>query len=443
MKRPKNFIDDFSQRESGFVRRLELTRTAILAFAENHAGGAVEFPGQAQLGQHAVDTVGFLVNVLEEQDPAARFDLVGCAHGGRDQREIAADQRSARLARPHRAHGVRGPQRVGIRRVGYTPERLRLKQRLAKAGLCVGSEARECDGTVKRHQVREFLDGEMQCRDVAVAQEDFWIGPDQGVVDAVEKLRRAIAAADREHALDFGIAKRSMQIVDALVDRAAQVPFPLTDVPAKLGHEAKIPHGPFGEGQAVRIGNIARRRDQAYSVTRPQRSGADQLAFHAGCAGCANGGQSGHEFSARSPLPHSKIVVYVCASECLPPSSPRSLPPQLWRNPVRMPGARKVSSTRITPPMRSCIRFPFGPCAWRMGSGRGGCASTSNAAFPPCSTSWSNMAWSTTSGGSRATSRRRAAGRSTPIPTFINGLKRLHLCWSRATGRNYAPPSTG
>ena len=90
----------------------ELARTAVLAFAEDQAGGGIQFAGEAQLREHAIDAVGLFVHVFDKQNPSGGFDLVGCAHGGGDQCEVTAEQRAAGDAWAYGAQHVCGAERI-------------------------------------------------------------------------------------------------------------------------------------------------------------------------------------------------------------------------------------------------------------------------------------------------------------------------------------------
>src|SRR5205085_8329617 len=108
---------------------------------------------------------------------------------------------------------MRGSELIAFRRVGQLTCGLRAEQRLAKTLLRVVCEGREHDGAVEGGETGVPVDGEMQRRDVAVADEDFRIAANQIVVNSVKQLHRTVAAAYAEDGLHFRVAKHRVQII--------------------------------------------------------------------------------------------------------------------------------------------------------------------------------------------------------------------------------------
>ena len=61
----------------------------------------IEFAGEAERVEHAIDTVGFFADVFEEEDFAVGFDFVGRAHCRDDDGNVAADEAAAGFAGVH------------------------------------------------------------------------------------------------------------------------------------------------------------------------------------------------------------------------------------------------------------------------------------------------------------------------------------------------------
>jgi hypothetical protein len=67
--------------------------------AEKEAGGAAQDAGVVEVGEHPVDPVEFLADVLEEEQGAAEVGLVGRGEGADEEREAAAEERAFRGSR--------------------------------------------------------------------------------------------------------------------------------------------------------------------------------------------------------------------------------------------------------------------------------------------------------------------------------------------------------
>ena len=87
----ENLIEDFAERRVPSEGRLKVARAAFAAFAEDDCRRFVEFAREPQLREHAINAVRFFACIFEKEDAPARLDLVGRAHQGGDEREIAAD----------------------------------------------------------------------------------------------------------------------------------------------------------------------------------------------------------------------------------------------------------------------------------------------------------------------------------------------------------------
>ena len=96
----------------------------------------------------------------------------------------------------------------------------------------------------------------MQRGDVAVPEEDFGILAQQIVVDPVQQLRRSVTAPDREHGVDRAVGEHGVQVLQALVDRAAQISVPLAYVLAELRLELEVLQRTLRQRQTIRIGDV-------------------------------------------------------------------------------------------------------------------------------------------------------------------------------------------
>ena len=85
---------DFLERQ----RAVAFTRLALRAVAKDDAPHFAENASQAQLGEHAVDSIELLLDVLQEEDPALPLGQVAAADDGREDREVPPGQAAAREA---------------------------------------------------------------------------------------------------------------------------------------------------------------------------------------------------------------------------------------------------------------------------------------------------------------------------------------------------------
>ena len=178
--------------------------------ARQHALDRFELARRRQLRQHAVDARHGFVDVLDEQDGVARVDLVARALHGADQRQVAARQpaggraghqrrrqgivrRADPGALPHPAadHGVEG----GLG--GFlAPVQQILRQHRAMEG----------------HEARMALDGQMQRRDVAIANEGLGVAAQQFVVQQVQQAPGAETALQAPDGIDIGGSEGRVQV---------------------------------------------------------------------------------------------------------------------------------------------------------------------------------------------------------------------------------------
>ena len=85
---------------------------AVGELAHGDAGDAVQDAGPAQVEQHPVHFVRWLGHLLEQQDRAPQVRHVDGAHGGRQQAQVAAQQRAAGRGRAVRTGEVSSSARA-------------------------------------------------------------------------------------------------------------------------------------------------------------------------------------------------------------------------------------------------------------------------------------------------------------------------------------------
>ena len=145
--------------------------------AEDEAAEAVEDAREAEPREQAVDAVRRLADVLDDEDRAREVGQEGRPEQGRDEREVAADERALGLAR-------REAERLLVARPGevdtpVSPPASRQK--------CASVSASRCGQSGRDHRAREARQAglreerEVERRDVRVADDERAVGA-RGVV---------------------------------------------------------------------------------------------------------------------------------------------------------------------------------------------------------------------------------------------------------------------
>ena len=98
-----------TRRERGVKGRAGIDAEAAAILLQSY----VERAGEAERGEHAVDAVGGLVHVFEEEDGAAEVELPRGPDERGDEREVAAPRDALRA--PRAAHRVEAIPRVDRR----------------------------------------------------------------------------------------------------------------------------------------------------------------------------------------------------------------------------------------------------------------------------------------------------------------------------------------
>lgn len=139
-----------------------------------------------QLGEHAVDTVGRLIDLFQAEDAVAEVGLVGGPQRGDQDGEVAPDETSGGLSR------VEGPDRevwAGGENAtcGFGTGQGAQEAFQCEAGDVGPGEVRAGHGTVKGDPVESGLQGTVQGGDVAVTDEDFGASADEAVIEQGQK----------------------------------------------------------------------------------------------------------------------------------------------------------------------------------------------------------------------------------------------------------------
>src|SRR6185295_4653069 len=228
---------------------------AVGEVAEDDAGDLGEDAGEVEVRPHAVEAVGALADVLEEEERAAEVGEVRRPEEAREDGEIPTHEPPARAAGDERARA--------------------LHRRRGLVGFEEGVEALEGVGRLLR-QLREdgAVDGgavaseerEVERGDVGEADE----GLERGVVEAeaAEEPHRAVAATRAEDGAGAVVAEGLVELVEAAVVVAGEV--------AGFRVEARVEDGLVAAGEDVESSlegftvERARGRDDADPIRRPQ-----------------------------------------------------------------------------------------------------------------------------------------------------------------------------
>ena len=195
--------------------------------AEHDAGQFLQLPGQQQVGQHPVDPVPGLVDVLQEQDRAVQVRRVGRADQRAEQAQVAADQAAAGAPADEGGDAVlalgAAARIVGRGRRRDHGRRLRFLDHLAVLGQRVLGKRRRGAGAVEADQAGARMQAEQQAGDVAVADDDLRVLRDRFVVEPGQRAHRAVAAAQREDRLHVRVGEHRVEVRGALPVGSGQV----------------------------------------------------------------------------------------------------------------------------------------------------------------------------------------------------------------------------
>ena len=190
--------------------------------------------------QHAIDAVGRLPGILDEQDRLVGVDRERRALESRDHRQIAAGQaapgptpaESRRLGRIGRER-----DRVAVvtgRAIRQCPQEVFLGERLH--ALCRVVQAPEGRGPVEGDEAGTAVECQMEAGDVGEPDQDLGVCTDLVVVQPVEDSHGAIATPCRDDGLDLPVGEGLHELLGAPLVGAGEI--------ALLGEQILTHHHP-------------------------------------------------------------------------------------------------------------------------------------------------------------------------------------------------------
>ena len=166
----------------------------------------------SELGEHAVDPVGGLADVLEHEQRASIVRRVRRAGERREEREVAADEPAARAAAADRARRGRVAERIA-------PLDHRAHERVAREVAELLARRRAVIGD----ELAARADGGVQRGDVGVAEQHARPSRERRVVEVREQTHRAVAATHAPDRVDGVVGERGVQVAQSLAVAPAEV----------------------------------------------------------------------------------------------------------------------------------------------------------------------------------------------------------------------------
>src|SRR6185312_11493883 len=192
--------------------RVSTRRGAVGHFSKNDALNAVEFSGQDELAEHAVDLVGLCPYVFEEEELAFSLRSVRGAKRGREKSEAASIQNVLDslgiFSGLEDAEAFRGADFDEASGEGSL-----------QAGVVDSVVAAEVSGDERAVEGGEsglVEEPALDSGEVAVGDERLGIGADEIEVEAVKQIVGAVTAARGEDGANFGIGKGGVEIGEAI-----------------------------------------------------------------------------------------------------------------------------------------------------------------------------------------------------------------------------------
>jgi hypothetical protein len=249
--------------------------------ADQQAGDAVQHAGEAQLGQHAVDAVGLLADVLDEQQRAVDLGQEGRAQQGAEHCEVAADEPPAGAAA-----AAERMRRGAAHRVADAPAARQALEQRVRVGRGAGQAP--VAGGHRRVQRRDAGLGaqRMQHGQVAVADQQLARVRQQAGVEVVQQPDAARAAAQCQHGVEARLGEGGMHVGQAhRVGRGEEVQQPETLSTAEAARQqladiATLAQPAFDGIEPPGLGR-AGRRDDGEPRARPQRRDQEFAFSHA------------------------------------------------------------------------------------------------------------------------------------------------------------------
>ena len=245
----------------------------VFALADHDAFQAVQHAAVAQLGQIAVERVGFFVQFLEEQDLASKIRLIERAAASGEQTEIAAQDFALRFA-----GGDRGQELARIRQRDLAARFCR-RQAAKPVVFRVGRDAAVERGqhfAVDRDQAGELMDRQVQRRNVRIPAEQLGISLDVPEIDPVDELQRAVAAAGAQDHVHVPAGEHLVQILGSRLFRGRDiVASPFVHVFTEDDVVSQTLEERFSSGNSCRVLRGAGRRDDGDGIAGFQLPGFD------------------------------------------------------------------------------------------------------------------------------------------------------------------------
>ena len=247
--------------------RIGIARAAAGALAEHDTRQPVQHACQLQLLKHAVDPVGFFVDVFEKQDRPVEVRQPAGTHHGRKDGEIAAEQPAPRDPGDERAGG---PTR-GIlgRRAAEHGRRARKGDPPQALPACAVPPARRI-GAMERRKPSARGNRHVQRRRVAIPDQQFRIGANGRPVEQRQDPRPAPAATHREDRAHLRVGEHRIEIRGTVGVGPGQIAMLVAHMAGEFGNQPHAGDPVNGPVEFCGQCDRASRGDQADRISRPQ-----------------------------------------------------------------------------------------------------------------------------------------------------------------------------
>ena len=216
-------------------------------------GDAGQKAALPELVQHAVDTVGIFTSILQDQDAACPVKGIRRADKGREDRQIAANNRPFCLSRNDGRQLPPGRQGQGTLPCVC---RKALKELACRIG--IGAAEGDHERPIGRDQAAFFPEGNLQRRHITEADDQFRMSGDIVVIQLIEDACRAIAAIETEDGLDVIVVEQGVDIAGPFLIGPGKEAV----TPGNRRHQLDAISSPFQPGYSCRniLSFIVRRR---------------------------------------------------------------------------------------------------------------------------------------------------------------------------------------
>ena len=216
-RRDDELPEDFGQ----FQRPFGKLGHTVDPRAQHNAGAAVQLARVAKLGQHGIQPVGFLSDILQKQNPAPGINLPWGAQRRGDQRQVAAAQNAAGCSRNQCGDGF--AVRI-LKAAGQTAE-----ESLLEIAHCIiiWFWLRGGHGAVVAFQTADLVQKDVQRRHIGIAPEPLGMTADGIRIQQGENPVAAVAAADTPDSVNGIIGKGIIDIRGPPGVRRGQIAVPV------------------------------------------------------------------------------------------------------------------------------------------------------------------------------------------------------------------------